>query len=183
MQHHLSTIRKAMAATAQANGLPEFYKNDLELDFDALEKFDGHNFVWLLRTCGTVLVPIGIGVDPVFVTHWLESNHGQQIRHFYIDTNPRANTIVRGITGEEAMLLARHAPKVLFGDDPREHVWEVNAVLDRGYRLGLWGTKTPGTAESIGNWHDWQRHFESSGNRLMIDFMRKALRTVRRAAA
>ncbi|WP_242688544.1 hypothetical protein ACSLVK_01090 [Photorhabdus tasmaniensis] len=49
-------------------------------------RFDGLRLVWLLRSCGSVLVPTEIGVNPIYITHWLWSNHGQQVVPFSVDT-------------------------------------------------------------------------------------------------
>src|SRR5699024_10437127 len=125
------------AEVAQSNGLPELYPDDLKADYRALESFQGHNFVWLLRSCGTVLLPIGIGVNPVFIDYWLESKHGQRIMHFFLDTDQRAKQIVRGITGEEASLLANQAPTMRRGVDIQTFAEDVNDVLKRGCHLGI----------------------------------------------
>ncbi len=72
MTHHadqIDRIKATMEHVAASLKLPELYQNDLEADLESLNRFNGTKLVWLLRTCGTILVPAQLGVDPGYITH------------------------------------------------------------------------------------------------------------------
>jgi hypothetical protein len=84
------SIQKAFSAmqlAAEKNNLPVVFKNDLEQDYRILQN---HNtdFIWLLRTGGTVLTPIGVGVEPVYITYWKYQNHGQRVIPYLVSYRP-----------------------------------------------------------------------------------------------
>lgn len=172
---HLDRIKAAMANVANSLKLPEHYQNDLSIDFDNVDRFKGAKLVWLLRTCGTVLVPARLGVDPGYVTHWLWGNHGQEIVPFIVDTQ---SGLVEKTTFEKAEKLILEPPCHLNSAmSPEKLTSEVNAVLERGCEQRLWGIfESPNTVASIGDWNEWRSYFSSTGNQLMADFMGKAIR-------
>ncbi len=166
-----------MLSISSQHNLPEVFRSDLDEDFDKLQKFDGHQLIWLLRTAGTVLVPTLAGVNPVYITHWISSDHGQRIESYLIDT--RTSTI-EPITLKEAEDLITRPPYNLSTLKDKEELRKiVDAVISRGCTLGLWGVfNSPSSLNAIGNgnWSDWLSYFSSSGNTLMKDFIGKAIR-------
>jgi hypothetical protein len=60
----------------------------------------------------------------------------------------------------------------------REQLTEqVTQVLERGCELRIWGLfESPNSVSAVGGWKEWQAYFSSTGNRLMADFMGKAIR-------
>jgi len=83
---HLNNLKSVMISLAAEHKLPEIYQDDITTDVESLDRFDGLRLVWLLRSCGSVLVPAEVGVNPIYITHWLWSNHGQQVVPFSVDT-------------------------------------------------------------------------------------------------
>ncbi len=54
---------------------------------------------------------------------------------------------------------------------------QVTQVLERGCELRIWGLfESPNSVSAVGGWKEWQAYFSSTGNRLMADFMGKAIR-------
>ncbi|MFC6674308.1 hypothetical protein [Marinobacterium aestuariivivens] len=172
---HLDRIKATMETVAASLKLPEYYRNDLAMDFDSLNRFNGTKLVWLLRTCGTVLVPAKLGVDPGYITHWLWGNHGQEVVPFIVDTQ---TGIVEKTTFEKAEKLIMEQPCNLSSAMPREALIEqVNAVLERGCEQRIWGVfESPNSVPAVGGWSEWQAYFSSTGNRLMADFLGRAIR-------
>jgi hypothetical protein len=176
--NHSARLKATMENVAASVKLPEFYKTDLELDFETLEKFSGTKLVWLLRSCGTVLVPARLGVDPCYVTHWLWGNHGQEIVPFIVDTK---TGLIEKTTFEKAERLICEPPCKLSSTMSQDQLHnEVNRVLERGCELRIWGIfESPNSISAIGNWSSWQSYFSTTGNRPMADFMGKAIRLMR----
>lgn len=168
-------IKAAMENAVATHNLPQYFKEDLQLDFEGLERYNGHKLVWLLRTSGTVMVPTGIGVDPTYITHWLWSNHSQEIVPFVIDTR---NGTVEKVTYEQAEKLISEPPCKLTFCMPREELIEkVNGVLEYGCQQRIWGMfDAPKAVSDIGGWLEWERYFSNSSNSMMTMFMAKALR-------
>jgi hypothetical protein len=172
---HRDRIKATMDNVAASLKLPELYRNDLESDYKSLKRFNGTTLIWLLRTCGTILVPTKLGADPAYITHWLWGNHGQEVVPFIVDTK---NGVVEKTSFEKAEKLIMEPPCILSSTSPREELTkQVNRVLDRGCRLGIWGVfDSPSSIADVGGWVEWQAYFNSTGNRLMADWIGKAIR-------
>ncbi|HBW9889486.1 TPA: hypothetical protein MFX52_21275 [Klebsiella pneumoniae] len=54
---HLNNLKSVMISLAAEHKLPEIYQDDITTDVESLDRFDGLRLVWLLRSCGSVLVP------------------------------------------------------------------------------------------------------------------------------
>jgi len=155
--------------------LPVNYQSDLHTDFKLLTKYKDENLIWLLRTHGTVLIPSQLGVDPGYLTHWLWGSHGQKVVPFLIDTK---TGLVEKISFEEAENLIMKPPSNLSLEPSRKCLtYKVNNVLEKGCDLRIWGMfETPKSISDIGNWTEWQAYFSTTGNRLMADYIGKAIR-------
>jgi len=155
--------------------LPQYPQSDLDFDFEAIEQFDGLKLIWLLRTDGTVLVPIQMGVNPIDISYWLWSTHGQKVIPFLIDTT---TGLIEKIDFEQAEKLIMKMPCVLsVFQDKQGIINHVNDVLKKGAKLHIWGAFKPlEIANFEESWKEWQDHFFSIGNRLMFNFMEKAIR-------
>lgn len=173
---YLAGIRAQMIETARAHGLPDLAH--LKMDFLSLERFRGSCFVWLLHSRGTVLFPVCVGVDPTPLVEWLQSSACKHLTCWLVDTSEYARRPLRGITRDEAVLLASHPPIIRRGVDIRAYAWSVNSVLERGYSLGIWGGNTPGGCTPIGRWCDWDRFFDQVNNPVMKAFIANAIETV-----
>lgn len=172
---HLSNLKSEMISLAQYYKLPEIFQDDITTDIESLKRFDGLSLVWILRSCGTVLVPTKIGVNPIYITNWLSVDHGQQIIPFYADTR---TGLIEKIDLEQAEKLIMQMPCNLSSFQKKEELVDsVNAVLERGCEMRIWGVfKSPTSVKSVGGWKEWQSYFRSTENQLMAEFIGKAIR-------
>lgn len=171
----IEKIKAEMLSISKKNKLPEIYKEDLSHDISLIENFIGRKLVWVLRTCGSALVPTKVGVHPCHVTHWIWGNSGQQIVTYAIDT---LTGVIEKIDFEEAERMIMQPPRQLSISLGKEVITkQVNEALALGCELKIWGVfESPSSIDSIGSWAQWQRYFLTSGNLLMADFLGKAIR-------
>lgn len=73
----------------------------------------GQRWLWVLRTNGTVLFPIGVGQNPIWVTHWFQDGTAGSVRTFLITvTADGCDGTVRAVSREQALALVQEpAPK------------------------------------------------------------------------
>lgn len=178
MTHHedkIDQIKTTMEHVAASLKMPERFQDDLKADLESLNRFNGTKLVWILRTCGSVLVPAEIGVNPVHITHWLWGDHGQDVVPFIVDTK---SGLVEKTTFEKAEKLIMKQPCNISSTMSREKLVEqVTQVLEKGCELRIWGVfESPNLVSAVGGWKEWQAYFSSTGNRLMADFIGKAIR-------
>lgn len=63
----------SIAAEHAAAGYLAHYERDLHVhDKGTLAAYPGVEWVWLLRSHGTALFPVGVGHNPAWVTYWLD---------------------------------------------------------------------------------------------------------------
>lgn len=172
---NIEKIKAEMLSISKKTKLPEFYVEDLSKDLSLVETFSGHKLVWVLRTCGSALVPTKVGVHPTHVTHWIWGNSGQQIMTYSVDT---LSGVIEKIDFEEAERMIMQPPRQLTLSLGKEAISkQVNQVLAIGCDLKVWGVfESPSHVDSIGGWAQWQQYFLASGNHLMADFVGKAIR-------
>lgn len=171
----LETLHTKMLGIAKSHHLPEINQTDLDDDLRILKAYQGRRLIWLLRTCGSTLVPIRVGADPIHITHWLFSNHGQRVFAFLIDTDHGS---VEKITFAQAEKLIQQPPlEITAFMTPKEAKEALVRVLENGVTNGVWGVFT---APQIGlcDWEKWRNYFAASGNELMKSFMNKAIRRI-----
>jgi len=178
MTNNVERAKAAMLNISQSLGLPEHYPEDLNKDLESLSNSKGGKWLWLLRTCGTVLVPLQVGVHPTYVNYWLHSNHGQKVVCFVVDLD---KGLVTQTTFEEAERLIEQPPKTINSSMSQEHLANtVHSVLEEGCERQLWGIfESPASVEAFGSWQKWQSYFHSTENKVMADFMAKAVRFAR----
>lgn len=171
----LQRVQTAMKSVAESLKLPKHSQGDLAEDLESLDRFNGTNLIWLLRTNGSVLVPTHYGVDPTYVTHWLWGNHGQEVIPFII-----GNGVVERCSLDAADKLIHEPPfNITLTMPPEELIAAVDSVLENGCTQRIWGVfASPESISTIGGWNDWQNYFASTGNRLMSDFLGKAIRYI-----
>ncbi len=168
------SIQKAFSAmqlAAEKNNLPVVFKNDLEQDYRILQN---HNtdFIWLLRTGGTVLTPIGVGVEPVYITYWKYQNHGQRVIPFLVN---KSAGYIEKIAMERAEKLILQLPSQLntfMSSDAI--VQKVQSVLEEGKKKKIWGTFVSPDIE-ISDWSEWLNFFILSDNELMKVYLQRAM--------
>ncbi len=176
MKNTIERITQQMTQASCSHKLPKAYTEDLEMDFNDLPKYleQGIDVIWILRSYGTVMVPMGIGADPSYVTSWLWRDHGQQIKTFHISKEG-----VRPVSFEEAESLMMRHPAQLSTLDSIETIREaVDAVLRRGTEMRIWGIWDAVRLEQFSGLVQWHRHFSNANNCVMADFTAKALRLI-----
>ena len=166
-------LHQQMLGIAKSHHLPKSYESDLDDDLRILKAYEGCRFIWLLRTCGSTLVPLGMGADPVYVTHWLFSNHGQKILAFLVNSD---HCTVEKLSFDQAEKLIQQPPFELSTFMSHEDtIKRVSQVLQDGVAHGIWGVF--GSPEiGIYDWEKWRNYFKSTGNMVMHSFMDKAIR-------
>ena len=148
--------------------LPKLFKEDLVADMKILNRFNKQPKIWSLRETGTVLVPVGMGVDPVYV-----SNYTYNSTFFYIDSDM---SIVQ-IESKEALTRINQAPIALNRSMSSQELYSaVDGVLTEGCDYGIWGVFERAKKENFDCWSEWLTYFQNSGNKVMINFMAEALR-------
>lgn len=169
----LEKLHQKMLGVASMHHLPKSFESDLDDDLLILKAFEGKRFIWLLRTSGSTLVPLGMGADPAHITHWLFSNHGQRILAFLVDSG---HCTVEKLSFEQAEKLIHQPPLIISAFVSHEDtINKVSQVLQNGISQGIWGVfGTPNIG--VCEWEKWQSYFKSSGNTLMHSFMKKAIR-------
>ncbi|WP_438320224.1 hypothetical protein NMD70_18270 (plasmid) [Edwardsiella tarda] len=172
---HIEKLKAEMLSISQKNKLPTFYADDLEKDLSMLEKYNGRELIWVLRTCGSLLVPIKVGVHPTYVMHWTTRSSGQEIVMFLVDTRLG---IIEKINFDEANRMIQQPPCQLNTSMSKEKLSDlVDHVLSVGCSLKVWGVfESPTYGISKNNWAEWQRYFKAAGNYIMDDFISKAIR-------
>lgn len=176
--NNLERVKAAMTNISQSLQLPAHYPEDFDKDLETLSDSQGGKWLWLLRTCGTVLVPLNVGVHPVYINYWLQGSHGQKVVCFVVDTH---TGLVTQATFDEAEKLVEQPPKNLHSSMSQEQlVHAVHAVLAHGCERRLWGMfESPTSIESFSSWQKWQSYFRSIDNSVMVEFMAKAVRFAR----
>lgn len=178
MTNNVERAKAAMLNISRSLGLPEHYRGDLDSDLKSLPDSDTGKWIWLLRTCGTVLVPLNAGVHPTYVNYWLNENHDQKVVCFVIDSK---SGLVTQTTFSKAWALIEQAPKSLSASMSSEDLSNaVRSVLEYGCEHRLWGIfESPSSIDAFGSWQEWLAYFRSSDHGVMADFMAKAIRFAR----
>jgi len=179
----IKALKEQMLEVSAKHELPLYYKTDIEEDFRVMDSYTGKPFLWLLRTHGTQILPIEIGADPCFITHWLEQD---SVVVFLV--HPVDGTISK-ITDAKALTLA-HLPPPKFKpySTPSTIVEKVTGVLDYGLSKSVWGMfDSPQMPTSPDHWQQWVGYFKTCGNEVMALYMEEAIRklsnTKQRSAA
>ncbi|MCP4116145.1 MAG: hypothetical protein GY737_12210 [Desulfobacteraceae bacterium] len=175
MTNNIERTKAAMLSISQSLGLPEHYPDDMTQDLQSLSDSKEGNWLWLLRTSGTVLVPLQVGIHPTYVNYWLHSNHGQKVVCFVVDSR---KGMVTQTTFSEAEKLIGQSPRSLHSTMSAEELVDaVHSVLAHGCERRLWGMfESPESIDAYGTWQKWQAYFRSMENDVMAEFMAKAVR-------
>ena len=168
----MNKIHQKMLCTAQVNQLPEIGSDKLEAELNILKMFGEGRYIWLLRTSGSTLIPVGVGVNPSYVNHWLYENHGQRVLTFLVDS--KQGTIEK-ITFAQTEKLAHTIPVDLSALQPAEEILsDVSSVLNVGIEHGVWGKfNSPGVAAE--DWPYWLSYFQICKNEVMKQLIERAI--------
>lgn len=174
---NIKQIIEAMALTADMTKLPEHFRDDLNVDYEKIPLYleRGLSVIWLLRTCGSVMVPVGVGADPVYITHWFRSKHGQDIVPFHVTKDG-----VKKIDFDTAEKLISREPTQLSALlSAKDVVDTVDSVLETGVDLGLWGIFDKLKSDQFSNLYEWKTYFSNVNHPMMANFIGKAIRLIK----
>lgn len=174
---NIKQIIEAMALTADVTKLPVSYKEDLSVDYQRLPFYldRGLSVIWLLRSYGSVMVPVGVGADPTYITHWFRSNHGQDIVAFHVTKDG-----VKKIDFDTAEKIIEREPAQLSSLLSAKQVRDkVGSVLETGVCLGLWGVFNKVKADQFSSLSEWKMYFSNSHHPMMANFIGKAIRLMK----
>lgn len=151
--------------------LPKFYKEDLDIDFNILKKYQNRKYVWMLREAGSLLLPLGIGANPFMFEFYIKND--STCRFFMV--NGFAETEFKELKVNEVEKLITQMP-IEFGliDCADDLINKVEKVLtDRNIASSGFSTVDYGT-EPL-HWRNWLNFFEGN-NDLMEKVMRRAIK-------
>lgn len=149
-------------------GLPVVGLDDFNLDTQVLNRQENSqkNYLWIVKSCGSVLLPVGQGVNPNYANMCFEQAH-------------QAFCIVRGevtpIETSEAKKLAYQMPFEV------ERCLTLDLLIDKVTVLLSRATVNShvlATCELTedSSWGAWKRWFESIDHPVMVEFMGRAIK-------
>ncbi|BDP33312.1 hypothetical protein R7D97_16275 [Vibrio sp. Vb5031] len=77
----IKTVIEKMKEHAESVNLPKFYKEDLDIDFSNLKKYGNREYVWMLRECGSLLLPLRIGASPFLLEYYMRQDSTARFFH------------------------------------------------------------------------------------------------------
>lgn len=169
----MSTISERMLLTSASYGLPKSFLPDLDTDLAIANENSDKEMIWILRTHGTLVVPLNSGIDPAYVTYWRYSAHGQNVVMFLL--SPSEGRLEK-ITMAKAEELIHKLP------------FEVSSLKSIGSIMSQWRDLVSEAVEK-GYWnksvlsadsplHEWLAFFVKSNNSVMVTLLRKLLSRV-----
>lgn len=170
----LEKIAIDMIATFDKAGISG-YARTLCSDIQDINDAGADGFVWVLRKNGTVIAPIKQGFDSRDITFWLSEDASNQA--FFIDTNPMASASIKPITHAEAAELICLMPCEL---SPTQSASALKADVNNA--LSTWDHAI--SFSDMGCSSHWKRfldYFTASGNRVMCQFVNRAMELDRSA--
>lgn len=155
-----------LKASAKPYGLPIVSVEDIEFDAKSINRQRKENkslqFIWVIKSCGSVLFPIGKGINPHFVTFAFESTH----QCFHING---AN--IEPIDDVKATDLASQFPfPVQSILTPESLNTRVTNLLEQASVHSHVLADCPLSSDSP--WTQWQRWFEDTNHPVMAAFMK-----------
>jgi hypothetical protein len=176
MQHPqdaINLLHRHMLTVAANLKLPQVFQDDLQTDLHVMRVYSGERFIWILRTGGTVMAPLNIGVDPIYVSYWLDNEvHGQKVIPFLVDTKSLS---VEKITSQKALELIFTPPSINQSLPIDAITAYVDNFLREGHEMQRWGLFKAPTLD-IKDWTAWLSYFSRTKNHVMVSFMEKAIR-------
>ncbi len=154
-----------LLTAAKPFGLPIVAIDDIEADARSLKRTRRDNpttqFLWVVKPCGSVLFPIGKGVNPHFVTFCFEASH----QAFLIK-----NDDIFPIETEEAEQLSCKLPFDVTGIRYQETlVRKVTQLLSHACVHS--SALAECSLDENSSWKSWQRWFEDLNHPVMAAFM------------
>ncbi|WP_053062570.1 hypothetical protein [Photobacterium aquae] len=163
-----------MKQATEEVSLPKYYKWDLDIDYEKIKKYATDKFtcIWLVRECGSQLVPIRAGVNPIHITFWL--NNAPECRVFTIDTQ---SLVLNEISHEKAKELVEVMP---YHDRIRSVSFDkrialVKIVISYGEKHNFWNTMGYEFSSKGKTLCDLLMYFQHNNNKAMVNFLSAAL--------
>lgn len=179
----LLNLIASMKGVCLKRSLPESHQADIGIDISLIREWRHEltpryptRFIWVLRSCGTVIMPIGVGFDPGTIEYWFDmADSGttrQAMETYLIDGDG-----VKAISKSKARKLAHIAPKDgLDSFDIKELELQVCWFIGAGLERGNWGMLgIPSRLKQITDWSEWRLFFQERGNTVMEDYMKAAI--------
>lgn len=161
---HVAKSHEKMMSIANGHQLPRFFKEDLICHKQTMDSYPLSEFLWLLRENGSIVVPIKKGVNPAFVTEYL--NMGPC---FLVSPTSKQ---IKAVNKDQATHLIYQPPADLSKcSNHLELVSIVSKVLE------AWETfleRTPTVTVNPVDWPKWIAFFEQSDNQVMVRFIKHA---------
>lgn len=166
----MSTISERMLLASASYGLPKSFLPDLDTDLAIASEHSDKEMIWILRTHGTLLVPLNSGIDPAYVTYWRYSAHGQNVVMFLL--SPSAGRLEK-ITMAKAEELIHKLPfevSSLKRIDSLMSQWQ--DLVSEGVEKGYWNKSVLSADSSLQEWLDF---FVKSNNSVMVTLLKKLM--------
>lgn len=157
---------QTLKATAKAYGLPRVSIDEIEIDAKSIARQRKENrfqqFIWVIKPCGSVLFPIGKGINPHYVTFTFDVEH----QCFHIN-----ETEITPINDEKAADLAKQFPFPVQSILTLESlVTKVTNLLEQASIHSHVLADCPLSSDAP--WTQWQRWFEETNHPVMAAFMK-----------
>ncbi|USD58872.1 hypothetical protein J4N45_10055 [Vibrio sp. SCSIO 43140] len=156
---------QTLKAKAEPYGLPIASVDEIEIDAKSINRLRKENhslqFIWVIKSCGSVLFPIGKGINPHFVTFAFDSAH----QCFHIK-----GTEVNPIDDAQAADLASQFPFPVQSILTQESlITKVTTLLEQASIHSHVLADCPLSSDAP--WTQWQRWFEDTNHPVMAAFM------------
>ena len=175
----MTTLQKLVAQMlriSEAINLPKHYHNDLSIDVATILNSEATQFVWLLRTHGSCILPVGQGAHPIHITYYLSgTGRDSSSKCYLIDCT---TCTVQEISIAKAILLSNYPPEIGNSRCLETIRFRVNAILNEGCNRALWGVFSPPQSAEQFNWEGWLSYFAEQKNQPMTEFMQKAISAI-----
>lgn len=170
------TLRVSMRDLSGHFKLPEAAIGDVEPDVQLMKHHpNGTNFLWVLASNRTYLVPLRLGADPALIIQAVSSG---DVKCFYVGSSIGD---VHRVSGDNAIKLVQALPFYPCAFSNKEDVQkQVEQILVTGYELRLWSRDSMQDAikTTVDSWASWRAFFLAHENHLMADFMQRAISCV-----
>jgi hypothetical protein len=159
-----------MLVTSASYGLPKSFLPDLDTDLAIANEQSHKSMIWILRTHGTLLVPLNSGIDPACVTYWRYSAHGQTVVMFLLSPS---EGLLEKITMAKAEELIHKLPfdvSSLKSIDSTLIQWR--NLVSEGLEKGYWNESGLSVDSSL---PEWLALFVRSNNPVMVALLKKLM--------
>jgi len=153
-------------------GLPKFYKDDLKLNKSILKKYGGNKYILMLREAGSILFPLNVGANPIFITHYIKED--PTVRFFVIAG--LSDTEFHEIDGALASKLVQKPPIIVGSITNANKLISVIESRLSDHNVCTSVFSAPDLETSPSNWEEWHSWFAETGNPVMKSVMGQAIK-------